>query len=80
MPTELVLLSRSRKLIEQFMKTYLHRAIKTLHFLSGGEFEKCLTKLQNILAFLTFATCKLSRAYLTKDFFLHVVPVFVIVL
>ena len=34
-------------------KTSLHRPINILHFLTPARIQKCLTELQNILAFLT---------------------------
>ena len=34
-------------------KAYLHTPIKILHFLTPTRIQKCLTQLQNILAFLT---------------------------
>ena len=40
-------------MVWQFKKAYLHRPIKILHFLTPTRIQKCLTLLQNILAFLT---------------------------
>ena len=40
--TNFVFLSRSRNTIGRFMKTHLHRPIKTLQFLASGKIEKCL--------------------------------------
>ena len=37
------LLSRSRNMIGWFMKTYLHKPINMLQFLSRGKIQKCLT-------------------------------------
>ena len=39
--TNFVLLSRSRNMIGRFMKTYLHKPIKILQFLSRGKILKC---------------------------------------
>ena len=33
------------------MKTYLHKTIKILQFISRGKIKKCLTCFRNILAF-----------------------------
>ena len=40
-------------MVGQFKKAYLLRPIKILHFLTPTKIQKCVTKLQNILAFLT---------------------------
>ena len=47
----IVLLSKSRNMVEQFMRTYLYRPIKILQFLTPAKIQICLTQLQNILAF-----------------------------
>ena len=39
----LVFLSRLRNMVQRFMKTYLHRPIKVLQFLTRGEIQKYLT-------------------------------------
>ena len=41
--TSFVLLSQSRKMIRQFMKTYLHRPIKILQLTTPRRIRKCLT-------------------------------------
>ena len=41
--TNFPLLSRSKNMIGLFMKTYLHKAIKILQFLSSEKIKKCLT-------------------------------------
>ena len=41
----------SRNMIGWFMKTYLSKPINILQFLSRGKILKCLSQLQNILAF-----------------------------
>ena len=51
--TNFVLSSQSQNIIGQFMKTYLHRPIKILQFLTPARIQKCSKYLQNILAFLT---------------------------
>ena len=48
-----VLLCQLRNMVGQFKKTYLHRPIKILYFLTPARIQKCLKKLQNILACLT---------------------------
>ena len=40
-------------MVGQFKNAFLHRPIKILHFLTPARIQKCLTKLQNMLAFLT---------------------------
>ena len=40
-------------MIRQFEKGYLQRPAKIVHFLTLARIQKCLTQLQNILAFLT---------------------------
>ena len=46
--TKFVLLPLSRKMIRWFKKTYLHKPIKILEFLSRGKIEECLPWFQNI--------------------------------
>ena len=50
--TNFALLSSSRNVIEQLMETYSLRPIKILQFLAPWRTQKCLTEVQNILAFL----------------------------
>ena len=59
-------------------KTYLHRPIKILHFLIPARTQKCLTKLQNILVFLTLNHLQADSG-IQQGIFLHVIPVCVIV-
>ena len=40
-------------MVAQFKKAYLHRPIKILQFPTPARIQKCLPKLQNILASLT---------------------------
>ena len=40
-------------MIAQLKKTYLHKPIKILNFLTPVRIEKCLRNVQNILAILT---------------------------
>ena len=40
--TNFVLLCQSRNAVGQFRKTYLHRPVKTLHFLTPARIQKCL--------------------------------------
>ena len=40
-------------MIRQSTKTYLHKPIMILQFLTPERIQKCLSLLQNILAFLT---------------------------
>ena len=41
--TNIVLLSWKGNMIGWFIKTYLHKPIKIVQFLSRGEIQKCLT-------------------------------------
>ena len=50
--TNFALLCQSRNLVGQFKKTYLHRKIKILHFLTTATIQKFLTELQNIFIIL----------------------------
>ena len=38
-------------MVARFKKAYLHRPIKIVHFLTSARIQKCLTQLENILAF-----------------------------
>ena len=51
--TNIVSLCQSRNVIFKFQKPYLQTPFKILHFPTPGRIQKCLTKIQNILAFLT---------------------------
>ena len=44
--TNLILLSQSRNMVGQFMKTYLHRPIKILQFLAPWKIQTSSTQLQ----------------------------------
>ena len=65
-------------MIGQFKKAYLHRPIKILHFLTTARIQKCLTQLQNILAFLTINHLQ-TESWIQQGIFLHVIPVRIIV-
>ena len=41
--TNFVSLCQSRNIVGQFKKSYLHRKIKILRFLTPGRIQKCLT-------------------------------------
>ena len=41
--TNVVLFSWSRNITVGFMKTYLHRPVKILQFLTSGRVQKCLS-------------------------------------
>ena len=52
-------------------KPYLHRPIKILHFLTSARIKKCLKTNQ--------LQPQLRVAHITTNFFLHVIPVRIIV-
>ena len=58
-------------MVRQFKKAYFHRPIKILDFLTPAIIQKCLTYLQNILAFLTINHLQAAS--------LQVIPVCIIV-
>ena len=62
----------------QLKKAYLHKPIKILHFLIPARIQKCLTYLQNILAFLTTNHLQ-DEPPIQQGIFLHVIPVHIIV-
>ena len=77
--TNFVLLCYLRNIVGQYKKAYLQRTIKILHFLTPMKIQKCLTKLENILAFLTINHLQAeSRRY--QGIFIYVIPVNIIVL
>ena len=51
-----VLLPQSRNIIERFMKSYLHRPIKSLQFLTQTRIQKCLEQLKIYYLFQQQAT------------------------
>ena len=65
------------------MKTYLHKSIKILQFLSGGKIQKCLSSVAYITRdFLTCYSCSYYSSILKdmpnsiefyKKIFLHVI-------
>ena len=65
-------------MVGQSKKAYLHRPIRIQHFLTPATIQKCLTQLQNILAFLTINHLK-AESGIKQGIFLHVMPVLSIV-
>ena len=65
-------------MVGQIKQACLHRPIKILHFLTPARIQKCLTQLQNILAFLTINHLQ-AESRIQQGIFLHVIPVCVIV-
>ena len=64
----IVLSCQSKNIVGKFKKVYLHRPINILHFLAPAIIHKCLTQLQNILAFLTINHL-LAESRITRNFF-----------
>ena len=59
---------QSRNTIGRFMKTFLHRPIEILLFLPAGDFRHFWHNLKIFLCFQKHTTCKLSHAYIARDF------------
>ena len=70
--TNFVLLSQPRNMTGRFMKTYLHRPINILEFLTFGRIQKYLTL--KCFSFLSNAPSRIKQGI-----FLHVIPVRIIV-
>ena len=77
--TNFVLLCYLRNIVGQYKKAYLQRTIKILHFLTPMKIQKCFTKLENILAFLTINHLQ-AESHRYQGIFIHVIPVNIIVL
>ena len=60
-------------MVGQFKKAYLQLPIKILHFLTPVRIQKCLTYLQNIVAFLTINHLQVE-SHIQEGIFLHVIP------
>ena len=65
-------------MVGQFKKAYLHKPSKVLHFLTPAIIQKCLTCLQNILAFLTINHLQ-AESRIKQGIFLNVIPAHIIV-
>ena len=65
-------------MVGQFKKAYLDTPIKILNFVTPARIQKCLTKLQNILALLTINHLQ-AEPRIQQEIFLHVIPVRIII-
>ena len=65
------------KMTAQFMKIHLHRPMKAQRFLIPRKNQKCLSRLLNILAFLTISHLQVESC-IEQGMFLHVIAARVI--